>query len=91
MEIRFLAVAILVKCLVGAEGYVFTCRQLSCSADVVVQVASKIREGTAFHAFIVIPMWPEGIADAAITQELRGAQIIHKQFQSLATPNRGTK
>jgi phospholipase D1/2 len=42
------------------------------------KIVSKIKANEPFHAYIVIPMHPEGLPDSAAVQE-----ILHWQFQTV--------
>jgi hypothetical protein len=49
--------------------------------ELTLKICSKIREGKRFSVYVVIPMWPEGIADSAPVQEILFFQVTHKILQ----------
>ena len=54
--------------------------------ELTLKICSKIREGKRFSVYVVIPMWPEGIADSAPVQEILYFQVIlNLQFGLLSS------
>lgn len=43
--------------------------------EIALKIADKIRANERFAAYIVIPMWPEGVPTAAATQRILFWQV----------------
>lgn len=48
--------------------------------EIALKIADKIRANERFAAYIVIPMWPEGVPTGAATQRILFWQVGYRNY-----------
>lgn len=66
---------IIVKCMILLTLNLYIGANNLIPMEIALKIASKIRANERFAAYIIIPMWPEGVPTGAATQRILFWQV----------------